>query len=104
VPALIPQEHGGALLAGGVPGNAGGPGRPKSEIREALARAVDEEGVPFIRDVLGGVVRVRLVATCEYCGKEPSARLSADDVLKVAPGVGDRVARSTRPRSTASGP
>lgn len=37
-PELIPQPHGGALLAGGKPGNKGGPGRPKEELREKLAR------------------------------------------------------------------
>ena len=33
---LIPQPKGGALLAGGVPGNVGGTGRPPSEIRKRL--------------------------------------------------------------------
>lgn len=31
--AMVPQPHGGALLAGGVPGNAGGPGVPPSVVR-----------------------------------------------------------------------
>lgn len=35
---LIPQPHGGALRPGGKPGNKGGPGRPKEELREKLAR------------------------------------------------------------------
>ena len=37
---LIPQKHGGALLAGGVPGNRGG--RPRSAVREAATLAFDE--------------------------------------------------------------
>ncbi len=37
---LIPQKHGGALLAGGVPGNRGG--RPRSVVREAASLAFDE--------------------------------------------------------------
>ncbi len=36
VPALVPQAHGGALLSGGMPGNAGG-GRPPAPFRDALA-------------------------------------------------------------------
>ena len=31
--ALRTQHHGGAILAGGQPGNRGGPGRPPSAIR-----------------------------------------------------------------------
>jgi hypothetical protein len=40
-PALIPQPHGGALLSGGKPGNAGGPGRPKDELRAKMRTAAD---------------------------------------------------------------
>jgi hypothetical protein len=40
-PALIPQRHGGALLSGGKPGNAGGPGRPKDELRAKMRTAAD---------------------------------------------------------------
>lgn len=32
----IPQPHGGSLNTGGVPGNAGGTGRPPSEVRKAV--------------------------------------------------------------------
>lgn len=32
-PALKPQPHGGALLAGGMRGNRGGPGRPAERLR-----------------------------------------------------------------------
>lgn len=42
-PALIPRPNGkGALLAGGVPGNRGGTGRPPSVIRERLRGSFDE--------------------------------------------------------------
>lgn len=37
---LIPQGHGGALRNGGT--NRGGPGRPRSAIRDACARSFDE--------------------------------------------------------------
>lgn len=39
-PALIPQPHGGALMAGGLPGNRGGSGRPQ-HIRLRSAEAFD---------------------------------------------------------------
>jgi hypothetical protein len=38
LPALVPQAHGGALLVGGLPGNAGGTGRPPEEFRNFLSR------------------------------------------------------------------
>lgn len=36
----IPQPHGGALNAGGTPGNKGGTGRPPSEVRRAFLEAL----------------------------------------------------------------
>jgi len=44
LPALIPQSNGkGSLLTGGMPGNAGGTGRPPSAIREAMRKHLDLE-------------------------------------------------------------
>jgi len=40
-PPLVPQPNGSALYAGGVPGNAGGTGRPKSEVRAAALAGAD---------------------------------------------------------------
>lgn len=50
--ALIPQSHGGALLAGGVPGHEGGGGRPKKLTRESLTDAAGKasEGYLKLRD------------------------------------------------------
>ena len=42
MPAKIPQAHGGALNSGGTPGNAGGTGRPKSEVRAAALAGADK--------------------------------------------------------------
>ena len=39
---LVPQKHGGALLAGGRPGNRGGSGRPSNALRERLRGSLDE--------------------------------------------------------------
>ena len=41
-PELKPGPVGGMLLAGGVPGNKGGPGRPPSAVREKLARVTEK--------------------------------------------------------------
>jgi len=67
-PPLIPQEHGGALYAGGVPANRGGPGRQRDEIRERLARVVDDQGVEFIHQVMSGEVSVTIRGKCAKCG------------------------------------
>lgn len=47
----MPQPNGGALLAGGVPGNRGGTGRPKSEVRAAALAGADE-AIPILRAIL----------------------------------------------------
>ena len=55
IPPLVPQPHGGALYAGGVPGHRGGGGRPPSElkarIRERSATFVHDEGVAIVQDI-----------------------------------------------------
>ena len=49
---LVPQPNGkGALLKGGVVGNRGGTGRPKSEIRRACAEAFDSR-IPRLLDIM----------------------------------------------------
>lgn len=48
--ALIPQPHGGALRPGGQPGNAGGTGRPPSEVR-ATARMMFDERIPALANI-----------------------------------------------------
>ena len=49
-PRLVEQEHGGALLSGGVRGNRGGPGRPPSAIREAAQQGF-VDGLPVLRAI-----------------------------------------------------
>ena len=67
-PPLIPQEHGGAIYAGGVRANRGGPGRQRDAIRERLARVVDDQGVDFIHQVMSGEVPVTMQGRCAKCG------------------------------------
>lgn len=49
-PPLVPQPHGGALLAGGKVGNPGGTGRPPSEIRKRL-RGSFEERIKILEEI-----------------------------------------------------
>lgn len=46
----VPQEHGGALLAGGVPGHTGGTGRPLSTVKAAL-REAGEKRIPLLEKI-----------------------------------------------------
>lgn len=69
-PALVPQPHGGALLSGGLPGHAGGPGRPKDEIRARLREIAYGKGLTFLDELLDGRISVRLVGRCSQCGNE----------------------------------
>ena len=69
---LIPQEHGGALLAGGVPGNKGGPGRPPSAIRGEL-RAILEDSLDTLKRFSQAQVQISLIGVCDDCGHESDA-------------------------------
>ena len=64
---LIPQPNGSALLSGGVPGHRGGTGRPPDRIRRQLQELGIENGLPFLKRVLEGVVEVRFVGVCQHC-------------------------------------
>ena len=48
---LIPQPHGGALKAGGTPGNKGGTGRPPDVFRRKLQVLADD----FVNDRRNGL-------------------------------------------------
>ena len=41
-PALVAQAHGGALLAGGLPGHRGGSGRTPNALRERMRAALED--------------------------------------------------------------
>src|SRR5438093_8534927 len=68
LPALVDQQHGGAIYAGGVPGHRGGPGRPPSALRERL-RGSFEDRV----NVLEGIA--------DNPEADPQDRIRALDVL-----------------------
>jgi hypothetical protein len=77
---LIPQEHGGALLAGGKPGNKGG-GRTPNELR-ALMREPLAKLLPIITEI--AEAKDIQEVTCPHCdGKhEVETFLKAGDKLK----------------------
>lgn len=52
--AKVPQPHGGALNAGGTPGNKGGTGRPPNEFKDFLAKLLDD---PKVRDSVEQILR-----------------------------------------------
>ena len=53
MPTLVAQPHGGAILSGGMPGNRGGFGNPKSSIRE-LCRQGFSKALPRIVKIAEG--------------------------------------------------
>jgi hypothetical protein len=91
--AKVPQPHGGALNAGGTPGNPGG-GRPKDEVREKLLKIANGQGVDFLADLMEGKIVTALVGECPDCKAQhpfdpnigkillDSVRASADQRLK----------------------
>ena len=78
----VKQEHGGALLTGGVPGNKGGPGRPRSAIRDLSALAF-EQRIPVLEEI------------ADDKDQKPSDRIRAVDTLGKHGGIGheDRIDR-----------
>lgn len=67
IPALVPQPHGGALYAGGVPGHRGGGGRRPSAVRDACLQHFAER-VPRLAMIADGMVPLR--ETCPVCGHQ----------------------------------
>jgi len=86
-PPLVPQEHGGALLAGGVPGHAGGGGRPIEELRRKCREAIlTRAGVEFVAGVMDGTETEDVVVQVRDEGGGWS-----NQVEKVRPKVRDRL-------------
>lgn len=84
LPALIPQEHGGALLAGGQPGNKGG-GRTPSLTREAARLAFDKR-IELLEQIADGEALVKIKdadgnVTVATTSPEVSDRLKAINLL-----------------------
>ena len=68
--ALVPQVHGGALKAGGTPGNVGNPnatGRPRDIHRDKLVKLCTGPGIAWLKELLAAPRE--LTITCE-CGQK----------------------------------
>lgn len=90
VPEKVPQAHGGALLAGGMPGNKGG-GRLPFAVREAAlegaAKAIPKL-IAHLDDKDNDVVQGAADKLLKYgLGTQKDVRLTMDDVK-------DRLART----------
>ena len=90
--SLIPQPHGGALLSGGVPGKAGGAGRPPSEVRQ-LAREAYAQRIPVLAAIADGLVAVPLRERCPRCGHDPAdeKERTVEKAIERAPSPGEQV-------------
>lgn len=90
-PVLRPQAHGGALYAGGVPGNRGG--RPSNEFREFLAELL---GSSKLRESLRQIAEMNLPEIASRRAHE--AVRAAHLLLDFASWAADRVeGRATLP-------
>lgn len=68
---MVPQPHGGALLPGGVPGNAGGTGAPPSALRLTLRKSFSDR-VKILEQIADGTLGEKV---------RPSDRAKAIDIL-----------------------
>ena len=72
---LVPQPHGGALLAGGKPGNKGG--RPRSIIREKLSGVMTEHGIGVLEEII--TAPRETTVTCDECGHKQEVKPPSSD-------------------------
>jgi hypothetical protein len=84
-PPLIPQPHGGALLAGGQPGNRGG-GRISERLLEMGDASAD-----FIQRTRDGEITYFLRGICSECKKESKGPKEFGDLLKLIPSPDTRL-------------
>lgn len=100
-PALVAQPHGGALLASGKPGNAGGSGRPPDEFKARLRELVTQaDKAGHLEAVLSDPDHPQWLAALKFAteygyGKPPqSVAISAEVPREVTTNVwrfGDRL-------------
>lgn len=76
VGSLVPMPNGrGALRNGGT--NAGGPGRPRDEVRLTLLNSFDKR-IPKLEAMADGHTVITLRARCEECGHMPDPKKVPD--------------------------
>lgn len=87
-PTLIPQPKGGALLSGGVPGNAGG-GRPPKAFKDFLAELRKDPEVQSAlgraaRDETGRNFKAALDVITDYDDAKPAKKIEVSEPLSNA--------------------
>src|SRR5205823_2592654 len=93
---LIQQPHGGSLLRGGLPGNKGGPGRPKEALREKMRQALDA-AIDAISAALKGE-RLAHDAARSLLADERIVALGPDVCAVIARACADHLVGSLSPR------
>jgi hypothetical protein len=103
-PELIAQDHGGALLSGGKPGNKGGSGRPPSELRRRLRSSLDKRIAVAEEiaddDTRRAADRLRAIDLLAKYGLGPNdpAKVSRDEFGDLMEQLGSVVAEEVRDR------
>ncbi|HJQ53475.1 MAG TPA: hypothetical protein VJ825_06495 [Gemmatimonadaceae bacterium] len=101
MPVLVPRPNGrGALYNGGTPGNKGGTGRPKEEVRERLVGIAAGNGFEFLDKLMSGEIVVGLVGKCESCG-EMGKPHTAEEIKYLLERVGTSVDQRLKGLDTA---
>ena len=102
----VPQDHGGALNAGGTPGNRGGAGRPSAGVRAAFLDALEHGparlkaiiDAPESRDAdkiaaILAAARIGLASQVEVMQPEPLTPTERAERVAALLGCRDRSAR-----------
>lgn len=79
----VPGRNGGRLLAGGKPGNRGGPGRTPTQV-QAAARLAFDKRIRRLKKIADGTLAVPLVVngkTVATAGPDIDQQLKAIDML-----------------------
>ncbi len=85
-PELVEQPHGGALLAGGIPGHPGAGGRPRNEWRGLVRQAVkDAKALEVLKAIISGDIHELVGHDREgapiYAGTKNRDRIAAAELL-----------------------
>jgi hypothetical protein len=90
--ALIPQAHGGALLAGGRPGHKGAGGRPRNEVRDLSLAGYFENLPRLIRIAAGTERRKALNSEGELVEVQPTFKESIEAMKELGNrGIGTKL-------------
>lgn len=105
--AKVPQPHGGALNAGGTPGNPGG-GRRPDHIRQLAVDIGYEEAIPMLRKIINdpksapkSVISACVAVLGLVPRKDESDRVNDPEFQRLVNAVRDSVLRHCTPAQVA---